>query len=77
MLHLRLMKEVRSVPLVYVVRQHVKVVHGMLEHDASLKLDEEMIARAPYTMGALLVIHIYKTHFTYRYYLETPFCQLF
>ena len=44
-LHLMHMREVRGVPLAYVIRQHVKMVQVLPEHDAYLNLDEEMIFR--------------------------------
>ena len=45
-LHLRLMRGVRGVSLVYVVRQLVKVADMSPEYSAFLNLDEEKIVRA-------------------------------
>ena len=46
-LHLSLMEGVWGAPVAYVVRQLVKVVHISPKYDAYLKIDEELIARAP------------------------------
>ena len=46
-LHLRLIRRVRGVPLVYVVRHHAMVVCISSGYDAYLNLDEEIIVRAP------------------------------
>ena len=45
--YLKLMRGVRGVPLAYVVKHHVKVVHILPGHDAFLNLEEQMIARIP------------------------------
>ena len=44
-LHLKLVRGVRGVPLAYVVRQHIKVEHVLPGYDAYLTLEKVMIAR--------------------------------
>ena len=46
-LHLKLMRWARGVPLAYEVRQHIKASHISPGYSAYLNLDEEMIAKAP------------------------------
>ena len=46
-LHLRLVKGLRGVPLSYVIRQHVKAVYVSPGYSAYLNLHKEMISRAP------------------------------
>ena len=50
MLHLRLIREVRCVPLACVVRHHVKVAHTLHEYVAYLNFNKEMLARVPWLM---------------------------
>ena len=45
-LHLKLVREVRGVPLAYVVWHHTNVTHIPPGHYAYLNLDEEMISKA-------------------------------
>ena len=45
--HVKLVRVVRGVPLVYVVRQHIKVAHISPGYSAYLDSDEEIIARTP------------------------------
>ena len=46
-LWLKLMRGVSDPPLVYVVRQPVKVAHILHGYSAYLNLDDKMIVRAP------------------------------
>ena len=45
-LHLKLIRGARGVPLVYVVRHHIKVAPISPGYSSYLNLDEEMIARS-------------------------------
>ena len=45
-LHLKLVRGVREVPLAYVVCCHIKVKHFLNESDKHYNFGEEMIARA-------------------------------
>ena len=46
-LHLKLIRGMQGTLLAYVVQNHVKVAHISPGYGAFLKLDNEMIARAP------------------------------
>ena len=46
-LHLKFVRGMMVVSLVFVIRQHVKVAHILPEFDAYLNLDEKMTASAP------------------------------
>ena len=45
-LHLKLARGVSGVPLAYVIKQYIKVMHIFPGYDVYLSLDEEMIAQA-------------------------------
>ena len=43
----RLIRKFQGIPLVYVVRQNIKVVLNLPGYDAYLNFDKEMVATAP------------------------------
>ena len=45
-LHLKLVRGVRCVPLAYVIRHHIKVANILTRYSTYLNLDEEMIVGA-------------------------------
>ena len=47
MLHLRLVKGVKYVPLANMARQHVKVVHILPQYSTYLNLDKDVIDSTP------------------------------
>ena len=46
-LHLKLIRGMRGVPLAYVVQHHIKVAHILPGYSAYLNLNKEVVARAP------------------------------